>query len=85
MVSGVAVETQTPPDIPGTIALTALSAASAGRIAVCVRDGWEEPANLYGAAVAEPGTRKSAVYRALTAPLYAAERDPERGGRPGAL
>ena len=74
MVSGVAVETQTPPDIPGTIALTALSAASAGRIVVSVRDGWEEPANLYGAAVAEPGTRKSAVYRALTAPLYAAER-----------
>jgi replicative DNA helicase len=74
MVSGVAVETQTPPDIPGTIALTTLSAAAAGRIAVCVRDGWDEPANLYGAAVAEPGTRKSAVYRALTAPLYAAER-----------
>ena len=74
MVAGVAVETQTPPDIPGTIALATLSAAAGGRIAVSVRDGWEEPANLYGAAVAEPGTRKSAVYRALTAPLYAAER-----------
>jgi len=74
MVSGVAAETQTPADIPGTIALATLSAASGGRIAVCVRDGWEEPANIYAAAVAEPGTRKSAVYRALTAPLYSAER-----------
>ena len=73
-VSGVAIETQTPPDIPGTIALTSLSAAAAGRIVVRVRDGWEEPASIYAAAVAEPGTRKSAVYRALTAPLYAAER-----------
>jgi hypothetical protein len=74
MVSGVAVETQTPPDIPGTIALATLSAAAGGRIAVEVRAGWDEPANLYCAAVAEPGTRKSAVYRALTSPLYAAER-----------
>ena len=41
---------------------------------VDVRPGWQEPVNLYAAAVAEPGTRKSAVYRALTAPLYAAER-----------
>ena len=74
MVNGVATETQTPADIPGTIALTTLSAAAGGRVIVRVRDGWEEPVNLYGAAVAEPGTRKSAVYRALTSPLYAAER-----------
>jgi len=31
MISGVAVETQTPPDIPGTIALATLWAAIAGR------------------------------------------------------
>ena len=74
MVEGVATETQTPPDMSATIALCALSAAAGGRAIVRVRDGWEEPVNLYLAAVAEPGTRKSAVYRALTAPLYAAER-----------
>ena len=74
MVSGVATETQTPPDIAGTIALAALSAAAGGKVLVRVRPGWTEPANIYAAAVAAPGTRKSAVYRALTAPLYAAER-----------
>jgi hypothetical protein len=74
MVTGTATETQTPPDIPGTVALSVLSAAAGGRVVVRVRDGWEEPVNLYTAAVAEPGTRKSAVYRALTAPLYDAER-----------
>ena len=74
MVEGVATETQTPADIPGTVSLTALSASAGGRVVVDVRPGWQEPVNLYAAAVAEPGTRKSAVYRALTAPLYAAER-----------
>jgi replicative DNA helicase len=74
MVGGIATETQTPPDIPGTVALSALSAAAGGRVMLQVRAGWDEPVNLYTAAVAEPGTRKSAVYRALTAPLYAAER-----------
>ena len=74
MVGGVATETQTPADIPGTVAMSALSAAAGGRVTVCVRDGWDEPVNLYTAAVAEPGTRKSAVFRALTGPLYDAER-----------
>lgn len=74
MVKGVAEETQTPPDLPGTIALASLSAAAGGLAIVRVRPGWDEPVNIYSAAVAEPGTRKSAVYRALTAPLYVAER-----------
>lgn len=73
-VKAVAIETQTPPDIPGTLGLTILSVTAGGRVEVHVREGWIEPVNLYGAAVAEPGTRKSALFRALTLPLYRAER-----------
>ncbi len=73
MVRAVATETQTPADIPATVALAALSAAAGGQVVVQVREGWTEPVNLYLAAVAEPGTRKSAVYQALTRALTAAE------------
>jgi replicative DNA helicase len=73
-VTATAGETQTPADIPGTLALGSLSAAAGGKVVVHVRDGWTEPVNLYLAAIAEPGTRKSAVYQAMTQPLIAAER-----------
>lgn len=74
MVLGVAEETQTPTDIPAGMALGALATASGGKVVVRVRGYWEEPTNLFLAMVAEPGTRKSAVFRALTNPVYAAEK-----------
>lgn len=78
MVRDTAIETQTPADIPGTLALAALSTAAGGRVQVRVRDGWSEPVNLYLAAIAEPGTRKSAVYQAITLPLSIAEKSLEQ-------
>jgi replicative DNA helicase len=74
MVNGVAEETQTPEDISACLALGALATAAGGKAIVRVRGSWEEPTNLFVAAVADPGTRKSAVFRAFTAPLYAAEK-----------
>lgn len=74
MVNGVAEETQVPADIPAGLALGALATAAAGKAEVVVRGSWREPTNLFLAMVAEPGTRKSANFRAITAPLYAAEK-----------
>jgi replicative DNA helicase len=74
MVDGVAEETQVPPDIPAALGLGALATAAGGKAEVLVRGSWREPTNLFLAPVAEPGTRKSANFRAMTAPLYAAEK-----------
>ncbi|MDN5861411.1 MAG: DUF3987 domain-containing protein, partial [Pseudonocardia sp.] len=65
--------TQTPPDLAGTCVLCVLAACAGGRAVVQARRGWREPTNLYGLPVAPPGSRKSAVIAAATAPLYRAE------------
>ncbi len=72
-VLAVAATTQTPVDLPATVSLGTLSAMTVGRLTVQVRSGWSETVNLYVAVAADPGSRKSAVYNLLTAPLYAAE------------
>lgn len=73
-VAAVAEFTQTPADLPGCIALAALSTAAGGRSLVEVRGSWREPTNIYTAVVMPPGSRKSAVFSAMTAPLLHAER-----------
>jgi len=73
-VRAVAEFTQTPLDLAGCIALAALSTAAGGRAVVEVRGSWREPVNLYTVTVLPPGSRKSAVFAAMTAPLLAAEK-----------
>lgn len=75
MVTATATTYQTPPDLPGCIALAALSAAAGGRAVVQIRPGWTEPVNIYTAVISPPSTRKSPPFRVLTAPLRRAERD----------
>ena len=74
-VEAVAHDTQTPPDLAATLALTCLSTAAGGRVSVLVRPeiGWREPVNLYMVAALAPGSRKSPVFSNLTAPITAAE------------
>ncbi len=72
-VAAVAEFTQTPADLAGCIALAAISTAAGGRAVVEVRPGWREPVNLFTAVAMPPGSRKSAVFAAMTAPLLAAE------------
>jgi replicative DNA helicase len=74
MVTGVAEATQTPPDLPGCIALAVLSAAAGGRAIVEARPGWTEPVNIFVVVAMPPASRKSAVFRAMTAPLLEAEQ-----------
>ena len=74
MVRAVAEFTQTPLDLAGSLALAALSTAAGGRAEVEVRPGWREPTNLYTVVILPPGSRKSAVFAAMIAPIVAAEK-----------
>ena len=75
MVAAVAEETQTPPDLAACVALAALSTAAGGRALVNVRGSWVEPVNIFTVVAMPPGSRKSPVFRAMTQPLLAAEKD----------
>ncbi|MEM9710614.1 MAG: YfjI family protein [Actinomycetota bacterium] len=59
-----------PVELPVTVALGTLSAAlTHGRATLTVTDGWTEAANLYLVCAMPPGSGKSPVFNALTAPL----------------
>jgi len=68
-VKALAVATQTPPDLAGMLTLAALSAVAGGLARVEVREGWREPVNIFAAVALAPGSRKSAVFAEVTAPL----------------
>jgi Protein of unknown function (DUF3987) len=72
--AAVAEETQTPVDLAGCVALAVLATAAGGRAVVHVRGRWREPTNLYTVCALPPGNRKSAVFAAMTDPLYDAEK-----------
>ena len=64
--------TQTPTDLAGCLALAVLAVAAGGKVWVQA-PGWREPANLFTVVALPPGNRKSEVYRAMCAPIKAAE------------
>jgi hypothetical protein len=70
-----AIETQTPPDLAGMLVLPLVGAALAKKFRVVVREGWSEPTNLYAVVALPPGERKSAVFSAATAPVFAFEQE----------
>lgn len=70
--AGLAEVTQTPPDLAGCLALAVLAVAAGGKVWVC-GPAWTEPTNLFTLVVLPPGNRKSEVYKAMTAPIKAAE------------
>ena len=69
-VTALAKSTQTPEAMAGSLALGVLASVFQGRYVTEITPDWTEPLNLYVAAVAGPGERKSAVMKAMTAPLY---------------
>jgi hypothetical protein len=73
--AALAEETQTPVDLAGCVALAVLATAAGGRAVVHVRGRWREPTNLYTVCALPPGNRKSAVFAAMTDPLYEAEKE----------
>jgi replicative DNA helicase len=84
-VAALAVFTQTPADLGATVLLAVLSAAAGGRAVVEVRGSWREPVNLYAAAAMPSGSRKSAVFAELTAPLMETEHALVEKTRPAIL
>ncbi|WP_308290543.1 DUF3987 domain-containing protein [Streptomyces marispadix] len=72
--AALAEETQTPPDMDAALALSVLATAAGGRVVVRVRGRWLEPTNLYVVVALPPANRKSAVFSAMTGPLYEAEK-----------
>lgn len=74
-VAALAVATQTPPDLAGLLAIAVLATAAARRVLVRIRTDWVEPLNVYALSILPPGTRKSAVFDAMTAPILDYERD----------
>lgn len=75
--------TQTPPDLAGLWVLSVLSAVSIGHATVCPRRGWSEHPALWTVVAMEPGSRKSAVHRDVTAPLVLYEAELVESARAG--
>jgi replicative DNA helicase len=65
--------TQTPTDLAGCLALAVLAVAAGGKIWIQA-PAWREPVNLFTVVVLPSGNRKSEVYRAMCAPIKAAEQ-----------
>src|SRR5215211_1798593 len=61
--------TQTPVDLASMLALGVGALACAKVVEVEPWDGWREPVNLYTATAMPPGSRKSAVFADLMAPV----------------
>jgi replicative DNA helicase len=57
-----------------SLGLSVLATAAGGRTVVQVRARWREPLNLFAVVALPPANRKSAVFSAMTSPLYAAEK-----------
>lgn len=72
-VKALAAHTQTPPDLAGVAALGFMAGAVARK--VIVRAGWDEEVALYLAAVAEPGMRKSEIWKHCARPIENHETD----------
>ena len=68
-VEALAEATQTPLDLSATLTLAACAAALARKVDVCVSQGYTEPVNLFVAIALPPGSRKSAVFEAVTRPI----------------
>ncbi len=73
--------TQTPPDLAGCLSLAVLAVAAGGKIWVAA-PLWREPACLFTVVVMPPGSRKSEVFAAMTAPLRSAEQTLIEAARP---
>ena len=81
-VEAIALATQTPVDMAAALSLAAIATCVQGRLRIEVRPGYWEPLNLYVACVMEPGNRKSAVLRAVAAPIEQCEREEAERLRP---
>jgi hypothetical protein len=74
--------TQTPRSLAGTLVLATAAAATARKVRVLIRSGWEEPVNIFAAVVLDSGNRKTAVFSHVTAPLVEFESQEQERAAP---
>jgi hypothetical protein len=67
--------TQTPKDLAAMLVLAVVAIASAGKVRVRIKDGHEEPLNLWTVIVLPPAARKSPVFRDVTEPVETFEAE----------
>lgn len=73
-VTALSASTETPPELSAMMVLAAMSAAVQGKYRVRVKQDYFEPVNIWTCAALPPGSRKTAVQNAATAPLTAWEK-----------
>jgi len=81
-VTAVATSTQTPIDLAAMLSLSVLATAVATKARIALADDWSEPLNLFTAVVLPPGSRKSAVFSAITEPVEDFEREEAERSEP---
>jgi hypothetical protein len=73
---------QTPADMSAMAVMAVCATVLQKRAIVVVKEDYSEPLNIYVAAMADSGDRKSQIMRAATAPLDAIQRAEEERMRP---
>jgi hypothetical protein len=68
-VHGLALATETPPEVAGLMSLAGLATVAQGKYVVIIKPGYLEPVNIWVAPAMVPGTRKTSVKTAVTAPI----------------
>jgi hypothetical protein len=74
-VKAVAEDTQTPEDLASVIGLSVVATTLAGKIKIEGKPGWQEPLNIYTAAIMNPAERKSSVFNHMAKPLIIYEAE----------
>lgn len=74
-VRAVAAFTEVPVDLPAVLSLAVVAASGARKVRVIVRPGYTEPVNVFVVVSMPPGSRKSAVFAEVVAPLVDFERE----------
>lgn len=65
---------QVPVDVPSMLMLAVGGACMANKYEIQGTPAWSEPCNLYVCTILPPANRKSAIFKAVTAPLLRAEQ-----------
>ena len=75
MCSAVSANMRVPLELPCTVGLGTASSCCQKKAVVRVKADFIEPLNLFTVAVAESGEKKSPVFKVMTAPVYAAQKE----------
>ncbi|WON74534.1 YfjI family protein [Nitrosospira sp. Is2] len=81
-VTALSASTETPPELAALMVLAAISTAAHGKYRVQVKDDYSEPVNVWTCVALPPGSRKTSVQQAATAPLTKWEKRQREDAEP---